>query len=127
MATWQDLEDYKKVNRILTERVNHDLGVVFERVKHLPPEQIRDALVEIVPALIDKYGSVSARAAAEWFERLTGLEAIIPDLYTPEGWRANTRWALNPLFDESKNLRMAFTNLVASSTRAVKNLSLIHI
>lgn len=121
MVSWQELEDYKRNMRILEDRVNHDLSVAYSKVMRLTPEQIRDALVELVPALIDKYGSIAAAMAADWFEQLTELKAVVPDLYQPQGWQANTRWALSPLFDGTQDLRSAFVHLVEVSKREVKN------
>lgn len=36
----------------------------------LPPATRRDALLDLVPAIIDKYGDMANDAAAEWYERM---------------------------------------------------------
>lgn len=35
------------------------------------PESVRDALVEIVPLLVQEYGDLAATAAAEWYEQVS--------------------------------------------------------
>ena len=50
---------------LLAQRYLHEL---FDKIRDLPPESIRDALIALVPGIIYKYGSMAALAAAEYFE-----------------------------------------------------------
>ena len=55
----------------------------------LTPSQQRDALLELVPALVDKYGNVSSTTAADWYDQVRSawLESEqIPD----DGYKATT-------------------------------------
>ncbi len=71
---------------------------------------LTEFLEEILPALVDQYGSMSAAVAAEWFEALTGESALLASSVDNEAVRATTRWATGPLFsanpDAVKALRM---------------------
>ena len=47
-----------------------ELGRVWSEIGDWEPEQQRDALLELVPAIIDKYADTSSVAAAEWYQRV---------------------------------------------------------
>ena len=47
-----------------------ELGNVWAEISDLEPAKQRDALLELVPAIIDKYADTSSTAAAEWYERV---------------------------------------------------------
>ena len=118
-----DLEDYRRVDEILSQRVQKDLIALMKPLRGASPDVIKTAMVEMMPALIDKYGTAAAGYAAMFFENCTGLDAVIPDLYEPEAWEINTKWALNPLFDPSRYtdpLRATFVNLLSVADRQVK-------
>lgn len=88
------------------------------RIASLAPEAQRDALLEAVPALVDRYAPVSASAASEWFEtvraRIVGgdFTAVIPgDLTDPAEriagvLRAQASWLFDT-DDPEKMLRFA--------------------
>lgn len=43
---------------------------MWEEISDWEPAKQRDALLELVPAIIDKYADTSSTAAAEWYERV---------------------------------------------------------
>ena len=45
---------------------------MWEEISDWEPAKQRDALLELVPAIIDKYADTSSAAAAEWYERVRG-------------------------------------------------------
>ena len=47
-----------------------ELGNVWSEISDWEPARQRDALLELVPAIIDKYADTSSTAAAEWYERV---------------------------------------------------------
>lgn len=94
---------------------------MWQSVAHLSSERITAVLTDAVPDIIHKYGSSSAAVAADWFEELMGSQAVVPDLYSPDAYRASTRWALSPLYRENRNPREAFNHLVSASTRHMKS------
>lgn len=47
-----------------------ELGNVWAEIADWEPARQRDALLELVPAIIDKYADTSSVAAAEWYQRV---------------------------------------------------------
>lgn len=47
-----------------------ELGKVWRELDGMSPAQQRDILLEILPALINKYGDVTSVGAAEWYQAL---------------------------------------------------------
>lgn len=45
-----------------------DFAKLWDRVKGLPPEECRNALLDLVPGIVGKYGQMAALAAAEYYE-----------------------------------------------------------
>lgn len=111
---------YKRRLATLEEYLHAELNAVWERVKTKDLDTIRDTFVEVIPALIDKYGQGAAFYAGQWYEHLTKLSAVVPDLYAPEAWASSTRWALSPLWKNGDE-NTAFANLVSTTTRHVRN------
>lgn len=121
MVTQRQLNDYRALNKAVEAAVISELRTLWDGIKHLETSQIKAILVNAVPDVIDKYGSMSAAVAAEWFEELIGTGARIPDLSRPEAYVASTRWAISPLYSPSPNLTVAFAHLIQASTRHVKD------
>lgn len=48
--------------------VERDLAAFFGALNLSRPEVARDALMEFVPALVERYGSAAAAMAAEWYD-----------------------------------------------------------
>lgn len=54
-----------------SQLAQRELGRVWAEVlEELPPERQRDALLELVPALIVKYSDLSSTAAAQWYQQV---------------------------------------------------------
>lgn len=65
-----------RAQAVLASRVSEDLaGIVAALGPDAAPDLIRDALLEVTPALVERYGQASAAVAAEWYERVYGLAA----------------------------------------------------
>lgn len=47
-----------------------ELGSVWAEISDWEPARQRDALLELVPAIIDKYADTSSTAAAEWYQQV---------------------------------------------------------
>lgn len=84
-----------------------DLAALWEKVKGLPPEAVRDALLELVPGIVCKYGGMAALAAAQYYEaeRLQaggpeGFAAELSDGVPIEQIEASVRFACGHLFGE---------------------------
>lgn len=91
----------------LARKANADLEPVWSKVS--TPVQARDALMDILPALVDRYGSASATVAAVWYDAARDqravrgrFEAIVADLGTA-GAATLAGWGVSPLFAAEPN------------------------
>jgi len=70
------------------------------------PERVRDALLEVVPVLVDQFGDVAATAAAEWYEQVRRAQvggefyAQPGDLPDVDAVRGSVRWAAGELWGD---------------------------
>lgn len=120
MVTASQLADHRRLNGVVEAALRAELASLWGAISHLSPDQIKTALIVAIPDLIDKYGSMSASIAAEWYEELIGRSAVVPDLYKPEAYAASTRWAITPLYKEGSNRALALSHLISASTRHAK-------
>lgn len=75
-----------------------DLDRLWDRVKGWSPDAIEEALVKVLPSVVDKYGAAYAEVAAQWFHALTGETPVLGDARKAAQVQASVRWALRPLF-----------------------------
>jgi len=73
MPSAEEVEQLRRANAEISRRVRIELDDFLATVSYSRPEAVRDALLQIVPALIEEYGAVAATVSAEWFERTYGL------------------------------------------------------
>jgi len=121
MVSKRQLNQYRQAQSLLEAQVSRELRALWAAAEDLPLDEMRDLLVNEVPLIIDKYGSLGQVMAAEWFEELIQTSAFVPDLYSPDVWESSTRWAISPLFDERKTSATALSFLVSSAQRHVAN------
>ncbi len=106
MATRADVDRINKANKVIVSLARRDLAKIFNSLNLGRPEQVRDVLLEIVPAIVDRYGSMSATAAAEWYEwlrleavgRTTAVVAPMSNLAEAKG---SVRYAAGHLFTDN--------------------------
>lgn len=91
--------------------------------------QAREALAEILPAIIDKYGTAAATLAAEWYDQhrasldiAGGFRAAPVDL-GDRGAEALAGWAVTPLFAESPAWDAAKVRLSGGLQRRIADMS----
>src|SRR5690625_2509458 len=90
-------------------------------------DQAREALMDVLPALVDTYGSAAGTVAADWYDdtrleqeirgRFTASPAVLRDPGTDE----LTRWGLSPLFGENPDWSAARTLVLGGLQRRIKN------
>ena len=91
------------------------------------PAQIRDELIAIMQAVVERYGSASAASAADWYEVMRGLEANLPDYprvqlapaISPTVVEAKVRAVAGPLWVENGTDQVS-TALTGMVDRIVK-------
>lgn len=70
MVARKDLEEFRAANSELSRMVQETLEAFVLSLDLNRPEQVRDALLEFMPTLTERYGSVAASLAAEWYEEM---------------------------------------------------------
>ena len=73
-----------------------DLEVLWSQVKGWDPIAVENALVELLPGMVDRYGSAYAEVAAQWFEALIGERPVLGGSLRVEQVQRSVRWALRP-------------------------------
>ena len=88
----------------LTTLARRDLAAFWALVQGWPADEVRDALMEVLPALGEQYGDAAAALAADYFE--TAREAaevqgtfspVIAEAPDRARWEALSRWGVDPL------------------------------
>ena len=82
-----------------------DLDALWRQVG--TADEAREALLDILPALVDVYGSAAGTVAADWYDNLRdelNIErrffAIVAEIEDP-GTDALARWGISPLFSDN--------------------------
>lgn len=94
-----------KVSAMARER----FAQVYWGLDHTDPKACKDVLVELVPAIVEKYGKMAALVACEYYETERGqavgggYRAKMAPVAEPEAVRAKVRYALGHLFEGDDN------------------------
>lgn len=106
MATKADVDRLRLANARIAQLAKADMRSLFGSLNPDRPEVARDALLETVPALADRYGTVSAIMAAEWFDELYAasgrrqrFRAQPAATVQPAAVQGTVKWAVGGLFD----------------------------
>lgn len=85
-----------------------DLSAASARLRTLPADEARDALVVIVEAIGNSYGDAAAALAADYFDNARDAAAVRGRFHaapatapTPARWQALVRWGVDPLYAEN--------------------------
>ncbi|MGV4377941.1 VG15 protein [Trueperella pyogenes] len=84
-----------KIERALLD----ELDQMWELIKGWDRLALDNALVELLPGLVDKYGAAYAEVAAQWFETLIGQDAILGKSFQVAQIQRSVRWALKPYLE----------------------------
>lgn len=92
--------DLAEIERI----AQNDLRILFQRAD--TADEVRDALLDVLPRLVPYYGSAAAALAADWYDDLRdevaapGRFRAIPAVYVADEGRADSlaRWAVSPMY-----------------------------
>lgn len=111
MATPQQLRNAVANLARLAQR---DLDALFRQVGDARSKQLRDALMDILPTLVETYGEAAATVAADWYDELrveagaTGRFTAIPAEIPGAGESGLIGWAMDAATDDA-----AFKSLIA--------------
>ena len=110
----------------LTALARRDLAAFFALVRGWPADEVRDALMEVLPALGDQYGSAAASIAADYFEesRLAAgargsFSPVVAEPPTPARWEALARWGVDPLYAATPDPAAALSLIGGGLQRAI--------
>ncbi len=110
----------------LTALARGDLEAAWRQVAGLDAVQVRDALMDVLPAIGDDYGLAAAAVAADWYEDVRD-EAGAPGYFradpaegvTRERWDALARWGVEPLFVAEPSRTAALALLTGGMQRTI--------
>lgn len=110
----------------LTAIAQRDLRAIWDRISDLPADEIRDILMEILPAIGDEYGSAAAALAADWYDEAREAAEVAGSFraapakpVTPRRWEALTRWGVDPLYSATPDANAALTLILGGLQRTV--------
>jgi hypothetical protein len=109
----------------LATLANSDLAALWGTLQ--TAVQAREALLEVLPALIDKYGSGAATYAADWYDELrdelnvSGRFTSAPAEIVDVGAEALAGWAVGPLFKPEPDWATALTLVQGGTQRRIVN------
>lgn len=92
--TRSDIEKLNKAHRQAVNKARKELDTIWDSVLvryYGDPEAQRDALLDLIPALANKYADVDSAAAAEWYETMR-LKWFRPGYETAAGYDDRTKW-----------------------------------
>lgn len=118
MPTATQVDRWMTAEQALQIRATNDLMRIIDRIDPAQPVAARNALLEAMPALIEKYGAVMAVVAADFFDDLITGDVYIPGFKPPAAYWASTRNAVTPLF-KSGNMAATTTALVGALQRHI--------
>lgn len=106
MAT-PDPDRYVRAQNGAVRLAVRDLHAFWARLDHSDPVGSREALEAFWPTLIGRYGEVAATLAADRFEEITGLDAVMVRPVDAERANGRMRWAMGQAFDGNPSASLA--------------------
>lgn len=109
----------------LTARAAIDAGKILTKVTD--PVVAREALTDVLPALIDTYGAAAASFAADWYSRnrdeagVRGKFRAEPVSLSATGGRQLAAYAVGPLFGDEPNMARTRVMLNGGLQRRIAN------
>jgi hypothetical protein len=111
----------------LAQLANADLARIWASLK--TAVQAREALREVLPGLIEKYGSAAATYAADWYDDLrlelnvSGRFTSVPAEIANIGTDALAGWAVTPLFQKEPDWATALVLVQGGTQRRIANVA----
>lgn len=76
MVAASEVAVIRRAQQAISDAVTRELTDLFASLDLSRPEAARDALLEVVPLLVDKYGEEAAVYAAEWYDEVRAAEGV---------------------------------------------------
>jgi hypothetical protein len=110
----------------LTDLSKREMADLWQELSRLPAEGVRDALIDVLPAIVEEYGSAAGALAADWYDNLrdeadtkrafTAEPAELPDRGRTD---ALARWGVEPLFGANPDGSAALTLITGGLQRII--------
>lgn len=113
MVSAAEAGKFSRANRDLEGRIERDIRRLWSGLGLVEPEDMRDALLDYVPGLVDEYGKVASTIAAEYFEETTGGTASLVDTYSPDAIAGSIRYHAGGLWTGERNTVVAGVSAAA--------------
>lgn len=109
----------------LSTLANRDMAGLWAQVS--TAVEAREALADVLPALVDKYGVAAATLAAAWYDDLRDKRGVrgsftaIPAELGTSGADALAGWGVSPLFQAEPDWNTAKTLIAGGLQRRIAN------
>lgn len=133
MVTTQDVNLFRAAQDETVRLAQQEFAQLWEQLDGLAPARKRDALLDLMPALIRKWQDVGGTAAAQWYETVRAyyfddlFDAVLPeppdvDAYDDEirrlvRWQAGLLWDTDEQPADPQRFRTFLNNMVEHNIR----------
>ncbi|MGP5381630.1 VG15 protein [Glutamicibacter arilaitensis] len=103
MASSEEARQLRAANAELVGLVTDELESIFYALNLERPEQARDAMIEVLPLLLDKYGPIAGQISADWYRMMLpgSKPEVIGSKIKPEQIQRKVHWAAADLFTDN--------------------------
>lgn len=122
----QSASEARTALTVVTSAAVSDLSRAFRSLDGLPADDVRDALMEILPALGDSYGLAAGALAADWFDDMReeseargAFRAEPAEPVDAARWESLARWGVNPLYAATPDGAAALTLIAGGLQRTI--------
>jgi hypothetical protein len=126
MPTLADVEDHREAVQSLVTLAQRDLVRAWRAVETRSATTARDAVLEVIPALVDDYGNSAASIAADWYDELREVSGAPGSFTAPlaepppaDQVEALARWGVGPMFSATPDADTALSLLSGGLQRLV--------
>ncbi|MCT1710223.1 hypothetical protein [Dermabacter hominis] len=98
MVSVRQARDFDRAQRELSRLIERDIRRTWDALDACTVEGKRDALLDLIPGLVNHYGDAAAAIAAEYFEQCVGEVATIPAFAFDDAIVGSVRYGMGPAF-----------------------------
>lgn len=116
----QKLDAYQRALKDLNRQANYDILQLYRVLlaESADPGFVRDMLVEVMPALTERYGEAAGRLAVDWYVSLDmadGFDPIVAPLPAEQKAKATAAWAAHALEEGNPDEMLKRMNILVQS------------
>lgn len=121
-------EQVRRAQAVLADRARREVAQVWRKASTLPADRVALAMVEVLEAVADKYGTATGAIAANFYDELREaagasgrFSPLVASLPEAERFEALARWGVGPLFGENPDPALALSKVSGGLSRIVQN------